>query len=175
MERGIDDTDELEQQQQQQQEDENNSEEARTNREIIQFHGDLKRLLEIYVNRMRSDSARGRSITNDTAVQSLFLQLQHLHPRLLAYIKYKEDARAYYELLQDKLTQLKDAREALNALRHETFEKKRAEMEERERQRQMQIAHKLQLMRAQKQSYYMMQNQANLRVRSKIPLPPYLI
>lgn len=138
--------------------------EARTNREIVQFRTDLKRLLDIYVNRMRSDSMRGRSITNDTAVQSLFLQLQHLHPRLLAYIKYKEDARAYYELLQDKLTQLKDAREALNALRQETYEKKRLEMEERERQRQLQIAHKLQLMRAQKQSYYMMQNQANLRV-----------
>lgn len=140
------------------------SEESRTNREILQFRTDLKRLLDIYVNRMRSDSMRGRSITNDTAVQSLFLQLQHTHPRLLAYIKYKEDARAYYELLQDKLTQLKDAREALNALRQETYEKKRLEMEEKERQRQVQIAHKLQAMRAQKQSYYMMQNQANLRV-----------
>lgn len=146
--------------------EEQDTEEARTNREIFQFHGDLRRLLDIYVNRMKSDSARGRSITNDTAVQSLFLQLQHLHPRLLAYIKYKEDARAYYELLQDKLTQLKDAREALNALRQETYEKKRREMEERERQRQLQIAQKLQLMRAQKQSYYMMQNQANLRVNN---------
>lgn len=144
---------------------EEDTEETRTNREITKFCSDLRQLLEIYVTRMKSDSARGRSITNDTAVQSLFIQLQHLHPRLLSYIKYKEDARAYYELLQDKLTQLKDAREALNALRQETFEKKRLEMEERERQRQLQIAHKLQLMRAQKQSYYMMQNQANLRVR----------
>ena len=100
---------------------------------------------------MKSDSMRGRSITNDTAVQSLFLQLQHLQPKLMSYIKYQEDARAYYENLQDKLTQLKDAREALNALRQENFEKKRRELEEKERLRQIQISQKLHHMRQQKQ------------------------
>lgn len=138
-------------------------EEAKVNAEIFDFREEIKKLLDIYVNRMKSDSMRGRSITNDTAVQSLFLQLQHLHPKLLAYIKYKEDARGYYENLQDKLTQLKDAREALNALRQENYEKKRLEMEEKERIRQIQIAQKLQAMRQQKQSYYLMQNQLNLR------------
>ncbi len=53
--------------------------------------------------------------------------------------------------MQDKLTQLKDAREALNALRHENYEKKRIEHEERERARQLQISQKLQHMRQQKQ------------------------
>ncbi len=126
-------------------------EEIKINNEIDDFVESTKKTLEIYINRMKSDHMRGRSITNDTAVQSLFLQLQHLHPRLLSYIKYQEDARAYYETLQDKLTQLKDAREALNALRHENHEKKRRDMEERERQRQSQIAQKLQYMRQQKQ------------------------
>ena len=140
-----------------------NDEEIRVNVEIDAFMDELKRLLELFVNRMRSDSQRGRSITNDTAVQSLFLQLQHLQPKLLSYIKYQEDARGYYENLQDKLTQLKDAREALNALRTENYEKKKRESEERERLRQLQIAHKLQLMRQQKQSYYLYQNQLNLQ------------
>lgn len=126
-------------------------EEVKVNTEIDMFVDETQKTLEIFVNRMKSDSLRGRSITNDTAVQSLFLQLQHMNPKLLSYIKYQEDARAYYENLQDKLTQLKDAREALNALRHENFEKKKRDMEERERQRQAQIAQKLQLMRQQKQ------------------------
>lgn len=130
-----------------------NEEEIRINKEIDEFVEELKKILELYINRMKSDSMRGRSITNDTAVQSLFLQLQQLHPKLMSYIKYQEDARGYYENLQDKLTQLKDAREALNALRHENYEKKKRENEERERLRQMQIAQKLQYMRQQKQVF----------------------
>jgi growth factor-regulated tyrosine kinase substrate len=137
--------------------------EALINKEIDDFVEEVKRILELYINRMKSDSIRGRSITNDTAVQSLFLQLQHLHPKLLSYIKYQEDARAYYENLQDKLTQLKDAREALNALRHENFEKKKRDLEEQERIRQIQISQKLQFMRQQKQNYYLYQNQLNLQ------------
>lgn len=112
-------------------EDQFDESELQINAEIDKFIEDLKKILELYINRMKSDSIRGRSITNDTAVQSLFLQLQHLHPQLLSYIKYKEDVRGYYENLQDKLTQLKDAREALNALRQENYEKKRKEFEEK--------------------------------------------
>jgi growth factor-regulated tyrosine kinase substrate len=144
-------------------EEEEDAEEVKVDAEIDTFIEDVKKTLELYINRMKSDSMRGRSITNDTAVQSLFLQLQHLQPKLMSYIKYKEDARAYYENLQDKLTQLKDAREALNALRHENYEKKRKEMEEKERIRQIQLAQKLQAMRQQKQSYYLYQNELNLQ------------
>ncbi|RNA45177.1 hepatocyte growth factor-regulated tyrosine kinase substrate isoform X2 [Brachionus plicatilis] len=131
--------------------------------EIDKFNDDVKKILELFINRMKADSVRGRSITNDTAVQSLFLQLQHLQPKLMSYIKYKEDMRGYYENLQDKLTQLKDAREVLNALRQEHYEKKRKEFEEKERLRQMQIAQKLQYMRQQKQSYYLYQQQLHMQ------------
>jgi len=58
---------------------------------------------------------------------------------------------AYYEGLQDKLSQLKDAREALNALREEHFENKKRQALERERQRQIQLAVKLDDMRQKKQ------------------------
>lgn len=58
---------------------------------------------------------------------------------------------AYYEGLQDKLGQLKDAREALNALREDHLENKKRQALERERQRQMQLAVKLDDMRQKKQ------------------------
>ena len=46
---------------------------------------------------------------------------------------------------------MKDAREALDALREEHREKRRREMEELERQRQIQLAAKLEVMRQKKQ------------------------
>ena len=58
---------------------------------------------------------------------------------------------AYYEGLQDKLAQLRDAREALDALRDEHREKRRLEAEEAERQRQIALAQKLDVMRQKKQ------------------------
>lgn len=58
---------------------------------------------------------------------------------------------AYYESLQDKLGQLKDAREVLNALRDEHQENKRRQAMERERQRQIQLAVKLEDLRQKKQ------------------------
>jgi growth factor-regulated tyrosine kinase substrate len=58
-----------------------------------------------------------------------------------------------HESLQDKLSQLKDAREALNALRDEHLENKKQQVLERERQRQIQLAVKLDDMRQKKQVY----------------------
>ncbi len=58
---------------------------------------------------------------------------------------------AYHETLQDKLGQLKDAREALNALRDEHLENKKRQTLERDRQRQIQLAVKLDDMRQKKQ------------------------
>ena len=59
----------------------------------------------------------------------------------------------YFEGLQDKLTQVKDARAALNALREEHRERLRREAELAERQRQIQMAQKLEIMRQKKQEY----------------------
>ena len=59
----------------------------------------------------------------------------------------------YYEGLQDKLAQVKDARAALDALRFEHREKLRHQAEEAEKLRQMQMAQKLDIMRQKKQEY----------------------
>lgn len=64
----------------------------------------------------------------------------------------------YYEGLQDKLVQVKDARAALDALRDEHREKLRREAEMAERQRQHQMAQKLDIMRKKKQEYLQVQS-----------------
>ncbi len=112
---------------------------------------------------MKSNSSRGRSNANDSAVQTLFLNVTSMHSKLLAYIKEMDDKRMWFEQLQDKLTQVKDSRAALDMLRHEHQEKLRRIAEETERQRQMQMAHTLELMRKKKQEYLLYQRQLALR------------
>lgn len=119
--------------------------------------------MEIFVNRMKSNSSRGRSISNDSSVQNLFLNLTTMHSHLLDYIKKADDKRMWFEQLQDKLTQIKDSRAALDVLRQEHQEKLRQQAEEQERQRQMQMAYKLELMRKKKQEYLQYQRQLALQ------------
>uniref|UniRef100_A0A8D8S8Y9 Hepatocyte growth factor-regulated tyrosine kinase substrate n=1 Tax=Cacopsylla melanoneura TaxID=428564 RepID=A0A8D8S8Y9_9HEMI len=127
--------------------------ETSDNTELDDFIRALKSQVEIFVNRMKSNSSRGRSIANDSSVQTLFVNITTMHSRLLKYIQQQDDKRVYYEGLQDKLTQVKDARAALDALRDEHNEKLRREAEVAERQKQIQMAHKLDLMRKKKQEY----------------------
>ncbi|XP_066588091.1 hepatocyte growth factor-regulated tyrosine kinase substrate [Prorops nasuta] len=131
--------------------------------EMEAFVGYLKSQLEIFVNRMKSNSSRGRSIANDSSVQTLFMNITQMHSKLLRYIQEQDDSRVYYEGLQDKLTQIKDARAALDALREEHREKLRKQAEEAERQRQMQMANKLAIMRKKKQEYLQYQRQLALQ------------
>lgn len=63
--------------------------------------------VEIFVNRMKSNSSRGRSIANDSSVQTLFMNTMTMHSQLLRNIQEQEDKRVHYEGLQDKLTQVK--------------------------------------------------------------------
>ncbi|XP_060522898.1 hepatocyte growth factor-regulated tyrosine kinase substrate isoform X2 [Cylas formicarius] len=130
---------------------------------LEEFMKTLKSQVEIFINRMKSNSSRGRSIANDTSVQTLFMNITAMHSRLLKYIQEHDDTRLHYERLQDKLTQVKDARAALDALREEHREKLRREAEEAERQRQLQMAHKLEIMRKKKQEYLQYQRQLALQ------------
>lgn len=134
-------------------------ENGETDSEMEEFVATLKTQVEILVNRMKSDSSRGRSIANDSSVQTLFMNITAMHSRLLKHIQQQDDGRVYYEGLQDKLAQVKDARAALDALRDEHREKLRRQAEEAERIRQMQMAHKLEIMRKKKQEYLQYQRQ----------------
>jgi growth factor-regulated tyrosine kinase substrate len=66
---------------------------------------------------------------------------------------------AYYEGLQDKLGQIRDARAALDDLRQEHSDRLRQQAEEQDRIRQYQMAQKLQIMRQKKQEYLQYQRQ----------------
>ncbi|XP_075231994.1 hepatocyte growth factor regulated tyrosine kinase substrate isoform X1 [Lycorma delicatula] len=131
--------------------------------QMEQFVHALQSQVEIFINRMKSNSSRGRSITNDSSVQTLFMNITAMHSKLLRYIQQQDDSRVYYEGLQDKLAQVKDARAALNALREEHREKLRREAEMAERQRQLQMAQKLDIMRKKKQEYLQYQRQLALQ------------
>lgn len=131
--------------------------------EIDDFTSTMRTQVEIFVNRMKSNSSRGRSIANDTSVQTLFMNITSMHSRLLTYIKEMDDKRLWYEQLQDKLSQVKDSRAALDVLRQEHLEKLRRIAEEQERQRQMQMAYKLEIMRKKKQEYLQYQRQLALQ------------
>uniref|UniRef100_A0A8C6TPV0 Hepatocyte growth factor-regulated tyrosine kinase substrate n=1 Tax=Neogobius melanostomus TaxID=47308 RepID=A0A8C6TPV0_9GOBI len=124
-----------------------------------QFLKALQNSVTTFLNRMKSNHMRGRSITNDSAVLSLFQSINNMHPQLLDILNQLDEKRLYYEGLQDKLAQVRDARAALNALRDEHREKLRRAAEEAERQRQMQLAQKLEIMRQKKQEYLEMQRQ----------------
>ncbi|NXJ83963.1 HGS kinase, partial [Trogon melanurus] len=124
-----------------------------------QFLKALQNAVTTFVNRMKSNHIRGRSITNDSAVLSLFQSINNMHPQLLELLNQLDERRLYYEGLQDKLAQIRDARGALNALREEHREKLRRAAEEAERQRQIQLAQKLEIMRQKKQEYLEMQRQ----------------
>merc|ERR1719499_169747 len=115
--------------------------------ELEEFTSTLRTQLDIFVNRMKSNSSRGRPIATDSSVQTLFMNIMTMHGKLVKYIAEQEEERVMYEGLQDKLNQVKDARAALDALREEEAERKRLELEEAERQRQIQLAAKLEVMR----------------------------
>ncbi len=72
--------------------------------DLDEFVTTLKTQVEIFINRMKSYSSRGRSIANDTSVQTLFINTMSMHSQLLKYIQNQEDRRVFLERLQDKLT-----------------------------------------------------------------------
>jgi growth factor-regulated tyrosine kinase substrate len=61
--------------------------------ERAQFLAALQSSLEIFINRMRSNSQRGRPIANDSSVQSLFTVISNMHPQLLKHQQEMEDSR----------------------------------------------------------------------------------
>lgn len=81
---------------------------TKTDEELDEFVTTLKTQVEIFVNRMKSNSSRGRSIANDSSVQTLFMNTMAMHSQLLKNIQEQEDKRVHYEGLQDKLTQVND-------------------------------------------------------------------
>ncbi|CAF2487455.1 unnamed protein product [Rotaria sp. Silwood2] len=93
--------------------------------------------IERFMNRAKSNYQRNRDVIGDTALLSAFISLQTCATDL-EKLKYDLDhQRQHFETLQEKLTALRDAREALNILRYEHHQKKRQEQEYLEQQRRL--------------------------------------
>jgi len=131
--------------------------------ELFKFVAEVQSTSEIFNNRISSSKLRNRPIANDTAIQSLFLKLTSMQAKLLEYIKMYDEERAGYEIIHDKLSQIADARAALDALREEHQEKVRQEAAEAERQRQSQLALKLEMMRQKKSQMMQYQREVALQ------------
>ncbi|CAH0385085.1 unnamed protein product [Bemisia tabaci] len=72
------------------------------NVDMDEFVSTLKSQVDVFVNRIKSNYSRGRSIANDSTVQTPFLNITAMHSKLLNFIQEQDDSRAYYEGLQDK-------------------------------------------------------------------------
>ncbi|CAD5227411.1 unnamed protein product [Bursaphelenchus xylophilus] len=136
--------------------------------ETQQFCNDLKERVETMNNRMLSNMNRGRSIVYDSAIHALFEELTQRHGDVLRRMDRLDSEREYHEGLQDKLSEIQVARQAVNALReeHERLEEERLAEEQRQRQHQMQM--QLDIMRQKKASMLMQQrDEALLRFQAQ--------
>ena len=61
--------------------------------EMDEFVVTFRTQLEIFVNRLKSNQSRGRPIANDTAVQSLFVNITAMHGQLLQHLQHQEKRR----------------------------------------------------------------------------------
>lgn len=119
----------------------------------------LKTQINVFKIRMQSNVKRGRPFVNDPTIISLFNNLLPMRQQLLEYTQAQDHWKEYYERLQEKLTRLKEAREALDVLREEHRDKIRQEAEERHRVMQMQMMAKLDSLRMKKREYLEYQRQ----------------
>lgn len=99
---------------------------------------------------MKSNSARGRSIINDSAIHSLFIQLTNYHANVLSRMAKLDADQVYYEKLQDHLADIQDSREAMNALSEDFKQKEEERLREEQAIRRNQVIEKLELMRQKK-------------------------
>ncbi|KAM7536419.1 hypothetical protein Aperf_G00000082485 [Anoplocephala perfoliata] len=123
-----------------------------------EFLAALKKSLDVFGNRMRVCSQRGRPVTADSTLQTLFKTLHQMNIQLLQYSADLETRRTCLEKVQDQTVQIREAREALNALRNDYAEQRRREEEEAHRQRQILMMQKVEILRQQKRDAVEAQN-----------------
>lgn len=123
----------------------------------------VKSQLDIFVNRIKSNLSRGRTIINDEALEAFYSKITPSHQKLLQYIQQLDEKRLFFERLQDKMVQVKDTRAALDAVRDDhkaAFQKEAAFAKQ---QRQLQLAKKLDILRQRKQQYQQYHHQMTLQ------------
>ncbi|KAE9411894.1 hypothetical protein Angca_004702, partial [Angiostrongylus cantonensis] len=114
-------------------------------------------------NRIRSNSARGRSVLNDTAIQGLFSTLTEFHSQVLGALSKLDEERTFHETLQDHLAHISEARLAVDELRAEHERRRHERLAEEQRQRQTQMKQTLEMMRMKK--HVMLMEQRNVALQ----------
>ncbi|KAI6234616.1 Hepatocyte growth factor-regulated tyrosine kinase substrate [Aphelenchoides fujianensis] len=92
------------------------------------FCDELREQVDTMNNRMRSNMLRGRPIINDSAIHSLFARLTAKHEEVLSRMADLDAQREHFEGLQDRLAHIQETRQALNALREEHENQRRARL-----------------------------------------------
>ncbi|KAI6187113.1 Hepatocyte growth factor-regulated tyrosine kinase substrate [Aphelenchoides besseyi] len=131
--------------------------------QTVAFCDELRDQVDTMNNRMRSNLLRGRPIVNDSAIHSLFARLTAKHEEVLSRMANLDSQREHFEGLQDRLAHIQETRQALNALREEHENQRRARLEEEQRLRQQQILQKLEAVRQQKHDMLVQQRQAAMQ------------
>ncbi|VDL18572.1 unnamed protein product [Hymenolepis diminuta] len=130
---------------------------ALTSPKTEEFLSALKKSLDVFNNRMKVCSQRGRPVSADNTLQTLFRTLHQMNIQLMQYSADLETRRRIV-IVQDQTAQIREAREALNALRNDYAEQRRREEEEAHRQRQIQMMQKVEHLRQQKRDAIEAQN-----------------
>lgn len=64
--------------------------------DFSEFVENLRTKIEVFVNRIRNDQARGRSIVSDSGIQAMFVNLTSLHTQLIKNMSDLDDRRGKF-------------------------------------------------------------------------------
>ncbi|KAJ1372634.1 hypothetical protein KIN20_034835 [Parelaphostrongylus tenuis] len=129
----------------------------------LKWCAQLKSQVTVMENRIRSNTARGRSVLNDTAIQGLFSTLTEFHAQVLGALTKLDEERTFHESLQDHLGHISEARLAIDELRAEHERRRHERLAEEQRQRQAQMKQTLEMMRIKK--HVMLMEQRNVALQ----------
>merc|ERR1739848_882325 len=83
------------------------------------FVRNFSKSIDILQLRMQSCASRNRNILQDATAQQLFTTITQQHDRLLQIMANLDGQRQHYENFNDKLKDIRDAREAVDTMREE--------------------------------------------------------
>lgn len=73
-----------------------NNEQPDDSEEMEMFITSVKSQLEIFVNRIKSNLSRGRTVINGGSLETFYSKITPMHQKLLQYIQLQDDKRCKY-------------------------------------------------------------------------------
>lgn len=72
------------------------NEESEDSEEMEMFITSVKSQLEIFVNRIKSNLSRGRTVINGGSLETFYSKITPMHQKLLQYIQQQDEKRCTY-------------------------------------------------------------------------------